>query len=103
MEINSSIQPYMFEIVELFRTHKVKSAYLFGSAVTNRYKDSSDLDFLINFHDNLDPLEKGELWWNLHDALRDILNREVDLIAESSLKNPYLIREIDNTKVKIYG
>jgi len=39
----------------------------------------------------------------LHDKLRDYFNREIDLITEKSLKNPYFIKEINETKKLIYG
>jgi len=48
-------------------------------------------------------LERGELWWQLHDALRQSLNREIDLLNESALKNPYFIKEVNKTKIAIYG
>ena len=90
-------------IKPLFKTHKIEKAYIFGSAVTGNFNEKSDLDFLIKFQPGLKPLEKGELWWNLHDSLRDFFNREIDIITESSLKNPYFIKEIDETKELIYG
>ncbi|MCF6332227.1 MAG: nucleotidyltransferase domain-containing protein [Draconibacterium sp.] len=91
------------KIKVLFKTHKIEKAYVFGSAVTGKFDEKSDLDFLIKFQPGLNPLEKGELWWNLHDTLRDFFNREIDIVTESSLKNPYFIKEIDETKELIYG
>jgi predicted nucleotidyltransferase len=35
--------------------------------------------------------------------LEDHLKRPVDLITETSLKNPYFIEEVNETKMKIYG
>ena len=86
-----------------FEMHKVEKAYLFGSVTTNRFSENSDIDFLVKFKDGLDPLEKGELWWDLHDTLRNFFNREVDIVTENSLKNPYFIRELEKTKQLIYG
>jgi predicted nucleotidyltransferase len=48
-------------------------------------------------------LEQGELWWNLHDTLRELFNRDVDLVTERSLKNPFFIQEIEETKRLVYG
>ena len=91
------------KITEIFRNHKIERAYVFGSALDENFNEKSDIDFLIKFNDGLDPLEKGELWWNLHDTLRDFFNREIDIVTETSLKNPYFIKELDNTKKLIYG
>lgn len=84
---------------QIFKSHRIERAYLFGSALKKDFNKNSDLDFLIKFEDSLhDPLEKGEIWWNLHDMLRDLFNREIDIITENSLKNPYFIEELEQTK-----
>ncbi|MBN2893967.1 MAG: nucleotidyltransferase domain-containing protein [Bacteroidales bacterium] len=87
----------------IFKNHKIEKAYVFGSLLTDSFNDESDLDFLVKFEDGIEPLEKGELWWNLHDSLRDLFRREIDIVTENSLKNPYFIKELDQTKVLIYG
>ena len=98
------IKDYIHKILTIIKKHKIKEAYLFGSVITDKFDEAkSDIDLLVNFIDGLDPLEKGELIWNLRFALEDTLNRPIDLITESSLKNPYFIEEINETRVKIYG
>ena len=82
----------------IFQLHKIEKAYLFGSILSKNFNKNSDIDILITFEKDLAPLEKGELWWSLHDTLREKLNREIDLIIENSLKNPFLIEEINKTK-----
>ena len=101
--IHPSFLPYLSQVIHFLKEHKIANASLFGSVLTNHFNQKSDVDFLINFQPGLDPLEKGALWWNLHDKLRDAINREVDLVTETALKNPYLIEEINKSKVKIYG
>ena len=101
--IHPSLHFNMPQLIELFEKHKVENVYVFGSALTSHFNENSDVDFLINFQAGIEPLEKGELWWNLYDALKAQLNREVDLVSEGALKNPYFIKELNQTKVKIYG
>ncbi|MCZ4225275.1 nucleotidyltransferase domain-containing protein [Pedobacter sp. SJ11] len=93
----------MPQIITLLKKHEVTSAFLFGSAVSDRFNEGSDVDFLINLKEDLEPLDAGEHLWDLQDELRDLLNREVDLLTERSLKNPYFIQELSETKVAIYG
>ena len=93
----------MEELGLCFQHHKIERAYVFGSVITENFDENSDIDFLIKFKPNLDPLEKGKLWWSLHDSLRDFLNREIDIVTENSLKNPYFIKELEETKKLIYG
>jgi predicted nucleotidyltransferase len=101
--INPLFQNHIPAVTQLMKQYRVKNAFVFGSVVTNRFNEESDVDFLINFEENLDPLEKGELMWNLRYALQDILHREIDLLTESSLKNPYFIEELNEKKILIYG
>ncbi|MFA7445176.1 MAG: nucleotidyltransferase domain-containing protein [Flavobacteriaceae bacterium] len=99
-----SIATYRDKLARIFKSHRVERAYLFGSALNSNFNENSDVDFLIKFEDNIDdPLEKGKLWWNLHDSLRNLFGREVDIVTENSLKNPYFIEELDKTKLLIYG
>lgn len=101
--IHPSFQEKLPEVVNLLRKHQIKSAFVFGSAVTNQFNEKSDIDLLINFNEGLDPLIAGEHWWDLHDELRNLFHREIDLITERSLKNPYFINELNRTKFLIYG
>lgn len=91
------------KVIELLKKHKIKTAYAFGSVVTDKFNLKSDVDLIINFQDRLDPLAAGEHWWNLHDELRELFHREIDLVTERSLKNPYFIKELNQTKIAIYG
>jgi len=89
-------------VVELLRKHKVKRAYAFGSAVTGDFNKDSDIDLLIAFEDNLDPVEYGQHYFDLADQLEQLLQRPVDLITEPSLKNPYFIKSVNASKIALY-
>ncbi|MCF8339390.1 MAG: nucleotidyltransferase domain-containing protein [Chitinophagaceae bacterium] len=101
--IHQSIQVYLPQVIELFKRHKITSAYVFGSVITNTFNEQSDVDFLVNIQDDLDPVEKGGHLWDLTYELEDLLKRPVDLLTERSLKNPYFIKQINDTKIPIYG
>lgn len=103
MEINAQFKPYLDNVVRILALHKVKNAYLFGSVLTDRFNSSSDVDFLVNYDPSMDPLERGELLLDLQIALEDEIHRDVDLLTEYSLKNPYFINELNKTKYLIYG
>ena len=80
----------------------VKKFYLFGSALTSRFdENNSDIDVLVETTDLL-PEEKGELLLVLWENLEELFNCKVDLLTEHSLRNPYLTREIEQTKKLIY-
>ncbi len=101
--IHQSIQPFLPKVIELLKLHKIKRAYVFGSVLTNNFSEHSDVDFLVNIQSDLDPVVTGGHLWDLTYELEDLLNRKVDLITERSLKNPYFIKQLNETKFQIYG
>jgi predicted nucleotidyltransferase len=96
------LQEKLPEVVALVKAHKVKRAYAFGSICTPEFNNNSDVDLLISFDDALEPADKGELWFELYFKLKDVFNREVDLLTESSLGNPYFINTLNRTKTALY-
>lgn len=90
-------------IEALFRKNKIKSAYTFGSFNTPAFNSNSDIDFIISFNDDTNPVERGENWFAVYYSLKEILNRDIDLVREEDIKNPYLLESINASKVKIYG
>ncbi len=100
--MNILLQAKLHEIAELFEEHQVAKAYAFGSVVTEHFNKASDIDLLVSFKDGLDPVLYGEHYFSLVDKLEALFDRKVDLVTELSLKNPYLIKAINNSKVVLY-
>ena len=100
--IHLLLQNKLPEVKKIFREHKVKKAYAFGSVCTDRFNKNSDIDFLISFDENIDPLEEGENHLRLYDLMEILFQRPVDLIVEKSIKNPYFIKVINKTRTPIY-
>ena len=101
--LNSIIKNNLTEIKRLLTKYKVKRAYAFGSVCTEKFNKESDIDFLIAFQEGMEPIERGENWWTLLYALRDLFKRDVDLIAEDTLRNPYFIKSVNANKELIHG
>lgn len=101
--IHSDIMAKMPLVIKLFEKHEIKNAYLFGSVLTNKFTSESDVDLLVNLNEGLDPVVAGGHLWDLQFELEDLLNRDVDLLTESSLKNPYFILSINEKRELIYG
>ena len=86
----------------LCKTHKVKYLYAFGSSVTERFDSNrSDIDLLVEI-DSKDPIDRGEKLISLWDLFEIYFRRKVDLLTDSSIRNPFLRKSIDSTKVLIY-
>lgn len=81
--------------------YRVAGLYLFGSALTGHFRADSDVDFLVRFQE-MPLLEYADNYFCFLDALRNVVNREVDLVIEKDLSNPILIEEINANKALIY-
>ncbi|KWT83993.1 nucleotidyltransferase family protein [Candidatus Magnetominusculus xianensis] len=99
--INEEISRKLDKIKELFKDNKVEKAYIFGSACTDNFNETSDVDILITIDETLDISEYGNCFWNVQFGLEGLLQREIDLITERSIKNPYLMIEINKMKIAI--
>jgi predicted nucleotidyltransferase len=56
------------EIDTLSRQNKVKSLYVFGSVLTERFSEKSDIDLIVDIDSN-DPFDYSENYFNLKFAL----------------------------------
>ena len=91
------------EIKKMFKEHHVKSAYAFGSVVTEKFNEKSDVDFIINVDESIEPLERGEAILDLYEQLADLLKMDIDIVSEKYLTNPYFIEELNEKRQLIYG
>jgi predicted nucleotidyltransferase len=86
----------------LCKSHKVKSLYAFGSVLTDKFNDQSDIDLIVNFSD-VQLLDYADNYFDLKFSLEDTFKRSVDLLEEKAIKNPYLKRAIEKNRQLIYG
>lgn len=96
------LEKHIAAIIALCKQYKVKKLFVFGSVLTNRFNEKSDIDFLVDFNKQ----EIEDYFDNFFDfkyALEKLLDRDIDLVEEQTIKNPYLRKNIDNTKALIYG
>ena len=91
------------KLIALCRKYRVRNMYVFGSILTSRFNEDSDVDLLVNYEPEPDPLVLGENAINLYMDLQDLFGRRVDLVNEEYIRNPYFKEEVDATKYLIYG
>ena len=91
-------------ILDLCRKHKVKTLAVFGSILTDRFNDQSDVDLLVDFepvdHDRFDYVSN---YFDLKDSLEQLFNRKVDLIEYGKNLNTIFKALVDKKKQLIYG
>ena len=99
---NSLLEHAHAHITALCRKHRVRHLYAFGSVLTPRFTDESDVDFLVDF--NKDEISDYLTnYFDLKYGLEKALGREVDLVEEQAVRNPIFKRNIERTKAPIYG
>ena len=102
MIIKDEILKKQKDFTILCRNHNVKYLYAFGSSVSERFDvNKSDIDLLVEI-DSKDPIDRGEKLLSLWDLFEVFFMRKVDLLTDSSIRNPFLRKSIDSTKVLIY-
>lgn len=102
MIIGDKILSDRVNFLNLCKIHSVKYLYAFGSSTTDKFdKDKSDIDLLVEIDDS-DPIERGEKLMSLWDTFETFFHHKIDLLTDSSIKNPYLRKSIDSSKVLIY-
>jgi len=96
------LENYKNIISNLCKQYNVKSLYAFGSVLTDRFNDNSDVDMIVAF--NQMPIENyADNYFDLKFTLQDVLKRPVDLLEEQAIKNPYFLQNINSTRQLIYG
>ena len=96
------VEEHTDELKRLCHIYSVQRLDLFGSASTEQYDpDKSDLDFLVEFQPSIFD-GYADAYFGLLESLGSLFGRPVDLVVESSIKNPYFRQAVDQTRTNIY-
>lgn len=98
----SLIERNIDAIKRLCNIYAVAKMSVFGSVLTDRFNDDSDIDILVSF-DELPVENYAENYLQLQEALKTLLGREIDLVEDKAIRNPVFRSQVDRTKVLIYG
>lgn len=102
MVVMKLIQRHITQIIALCEKHKVTSLYVFGSVLTDKFNNESDIDFVVIF-DKVGVDDYFDNYFDFKYALQDLLGREVDLVEDQTIRNKYLRQNVDASKQLIYG
>ncbi len=80
---------------------KVTEFSLFGSVLRDDFGPDSDVDVLVRFAPDADHSLFDRM--AMIEDLRALFGREVDLVAEKNIRNPYRRRAILESKERIYA
>lgn len=92
------------KIIELCKKFHVRKLWVFGSILTNRFNDKSDVDLCVDFDwDNISLMDAADNFFDFQYALEDLFDRKVDLTDDSAVRNRYFREELNEKRRLIYG
>ena len=101
--MNHFIEEKRSELELICRRRHVRRIELFGSATGPEFDPArSDLDFLVTFEDI--PVDSyADEYFGLLEDLQGLFQRNVDLVMESSIENPYFRQAVEATRTLVYA
>ena len=94
----------MKPIAELCARYGVARLDVFGSALRDDFRPGeSDVDLLVEFAPMDGYAKLAVAYFDLLDALRELLGAEVDLVMTDAVKNRYIARDIERTQQLLYA
>lgn len=101
MNKRPNIEIAIDEIRRFCAKWKITEFSLFGSVLREDFRPGSDVDVLVQF--------KDDAGWDLFDIvemkeeLKSIFGREVDLVEEGAVRNPFRRHAILSSKETLYA
>jgi len=97
----TKFEQHMEVIRKICSDLRVKRLDIVGSAARDDFQpEGSDIDVLVEF-EGIDRL--FHRYFELKERLEKELGRQVDVIQDSAVKNPYVRKSLDRDRVPIYG
>lgn len=101
--MNRLIEEKRDDLIRLCAKYRVLRFEIFGSALTNRFDPrTSDLDFLVEFLP-LQPGEYADAYFGLLEGLRELFQRNVDLVMTDAIRNRYFLESINRSRTVLYA
>lgn len=100
------IEMNMDKIVALCRKYRVAKLWVFGSILTPHFNDDSDVDLSVDFDSeaiNREGLDWADIFFDFMHELETLFGRRIDLVCDDAVKNKIFRKELDTTKLLIYG
>jgi predicted nucleotidyltransferase len=89
------------DVVHLCEKYHVNELSIFGSSIRGDFSHNSDIDILVSFNKNSDITLFDIM--DMEDEFSKLLDREVDIVEQESLKNPIRKSRILSTREIIYA
>jgi uncharacterized protein len=89
------------QIASFCRKWKIKEFSLFGSILREDFRPDSDVDVLVLLEEDA-PWDLYD-WVDMIDELKRLFGRQVDLVEQTAIENPFRRYHIFKTRQIIYA
>jgi len=98
------VTEHLAEVRALCEKYRVKRLAIFGSAVKGTFDPAtSDLDFVVEFYDDVVGSAGWHAYFDLKFALKDLFGREVDLVEWDADLKPRFRKRLEATQRDLYA
>ena len=95
------ITTHINQLNSLCSKHHVKELYVFGSVLSDHFREDSDIDFLVQF-ESVQLSHYFDNYMSFKEQLERLLNRPVDLVENQAVRNPVFRFALDRDKKLVY-
>src|SRR4051794_40646210 len=89
-------------LAQLCRKYQVRRLELFGSGANGRFDPKqSDLDLLVEFDKS--GIDIVDQFFGLLESLEKLFGRNIDLVEERIIKNPYFREGVNRARRLLYA
>lgn len=104
MAMHPTVEKHLDEIRELAASYGVEKLEIFGSAMTPEFDpERSDVDFIVHYPPGYDYGYFAERFFDLEEAIADVLNRPAQLVMTDALQKERFRRNAELTRIVIYA
>lgn len=98
------IESNIDKIIALCKKYKVAKLWVFGSILTPRFNEQSDVDFLVEFDEGkIDILDYADNYFDFIHSVESVVGRKIDLVINKTVRNPYFRKELDCTRKLVWS
>jgi uncharacterized protein len=98
------VTQHLDEMRALCEKYRVKRLAIFGSAVKGTFDPAtSDLDFVVEFQDDVFGVDGWHAYFDLKFALEDLFGRNVDLVEWDADLKPRFRKALESTQHNLYA
>ncbi len=96
------INKHKIELEKACLKFNINELYVFGSILTEKFNDKSDIDFIVSISSS-DPIEYAENYFEFKFELERIFQKKIDLLEQKAIKNKTFEKIVNQQKVLLYA